>query len=193
MSLSPNEILRIPGLLCDAELRRLCEEENMITPFRGSLKEDGVISSGLSSYGYDATLGYTFYRYRDGVGIIDPKHVGAGYDLEVTDNIVAPHDFVLGHTVETFTIPEDVTSICLGKSTYARCGLIVNVTPLEAGWSGQVTLEFSNTTNRPILLYPGEGICQFLFIRGAEPCEVPYNARHGKYMNQTNVTFPKIK
>jgi dCTP deaminase len=192
------------GLLPDHEIRALCQGDTpMISPFHEGLVDTGVISYGLSSFGYDAKCGYEFWLCRDETfGDNKPLHpkdtltsnrfvpMGIPEGLEI---IIPPHGFALTHTEEVFTIPDDVLVICLGKSTYARLGLIVNVTPLEPGWSGQVTLELSNTTGRPVAVIPGEGICQFLFLRGTSAPEVTYKSRGGKYMNQRGVTFPTIK
>lgn len=175
--------------------------QGMITPFSEFVNEvDGrkVMSYGLSSYGYDARLSSKFMvptnidRNEDR---IDPKNINAKLfsEFEFNDYFLIPaHGFVLAHTVEKFKIPDDVLSICVGKSTYARCGLVVNVTPLEPGWEGYVTLELSNTTNIPLMVHVNEGICQFLFFKGNEKCETPYNKRSGKYMNQVGVTLPKM-
>ena len=152
----------------------------MIEPFVESQRRDGCISYGLSSYGYDARVADEFKVFTniDSV-IVDPKDFAA-------------NSFALARTVEYFRIPRDVLVICLGKSTYARCGIIVNVTPLEPGWEGHVTLEFSNTTPLPAKIYANEGACQFLFLEGNEPCETSYADRAGKYMGQRGVTLPKL-
>jgi dCTP deaminase len=169
----------------------------MIEPFeRQQVRaiNDGrpVVSYGLSSYGYDARLAGEF-RAPVG-GMLDPKNstlatwASAAYDDKI---IIPPHGFVLARTVEYFRIPDDVFVICLGKSTYARNGLIVNVTPLEPGWEGHVTLELSNTTNLPSVVYVGEGIAQFVFFRGERPA-VSYGDRNGKYQKQTGVTLARV-
>ncbi len=153
-----------------------------------------IISWGLSSFGYDARLAGEFMLPRGTV--LDPKRPGGanwdkctiGHDDEM---IIPPHGFVLARTVERFKMPDDVMAICVGKSTYARNGLIVNVTPLEPGWEGHVTLELSNTTDLPSVVYVGEGICQFIFFRGERP-SVTYSDRGGKYMNQSGVTLARV-
>lgn len=151
-----------------------------------------IISWGLSSFGYDARLASEFV-FPTG-GVLDPKHpTGANWDSRTVDDeiVIPPHGFVLARTVERFRMPDDVMAICVGKSTYARNGLIVNVTPLEPGWEGSVTLELSNTTDLPSVVYVGEGICQFVFYRGERP-SVTYSDRGGKYMNQSGVTLARV-
>ena len=159
----------------DHWIRKQALNHGMIEPFVESQKREGVISYGLSSYGYDARVASEFKIFTN-----------------VDSAVVDPNSFVLGRTVEYFRIPRDTLVICLGKSTYARCGIIVNVTPLEPEWEGYVTLEFSNTTPLPAKIYANEGVCQFLFFRSEESCEVSYKDRSGKYMGQTGVTLPKI-
>ncbi len=180
-------------ILSDKTLKTM---EDMITPFEKNLVRDGKISYGLSSYGYDARLADEFKVFTDVyTTVIDPKNFDpkAFVEIKADHCIIPPHGFILSRTVERFKIPRDVLVICLGKSTYARCGLIVNVTPLEPGWEGYVTLEISNTTPLPAKVYANEGVCQFLFLRGDQPCEVAYNDRNGKYMNQTGVTCAKVE
>jgi len=167
----------------------------MIEPFVEHQTKEGVISYGLSSYGYDARVSNEFKIFTNvDSAIVDPKDFShAGFVDRKTDVcIIPPNSFVLATTVEYFRIPRDVLVICLGKSTYARCGIIVNVTPLEPEWEGHVTLEFSNTTPLPAKIYSNEGACQFLFLKGDGPCEVSYRDRQGKYMGQRGVTLPKI-
>ena len=167
----------------------------MIEPFVESQKREGVISYGLSSYGYDARVASEFKIFTNvDSAVVDPKNFSSNslVDRETDVCIIPPNSFVLGRTVEYFRIPRDTLVICLGKSTYARCGIIVNVTPLEPEWEGYVTLEFSNTTPLPAKIYANEGVCQFLFFRSEESCEVSYKDRSGKYMGQTGVTLPKI-
>ena len=170
-------------------------KNGMIEPFVESQKRDGIISYGLSSYGYDARCSPEFKIFTNvNNAIVDPKNFSPSsfVDRETDVCIIPPNSFVLARTVEYFRIPRDVLVICLGKSTYARCGIIVNVTPIEPEWEGHVTLEFSNTTPLPAKIYANEGVCQFLFFKGDQPCEVSYRDRAGKYMNQTGVTLPKI-
>ena len=168
---------------------------DMINPFEDRQKRDGVISYGLSSYGYDARVSSEFKIFTNVDSVtVDPKDFDSNSFVDRPGDvcIIQPNSFALARTVEYFKIPENVLVICLGKSTYARCGIIVNVTPLEPGWEGHVTLEFSNTTPLPAKIYANEGACQFLFFEGNEPCEVSYNSRSGKYMGQTGVTLPKL-
>lgn len=184
-----------PGLLADHQIRNLAKTQGMIEPFVEKQKRDGAISYGLSSYGYDARCAPDFKIFTNvDTAMVDPK--GFSEDNFVTREqdvcIIPPNSFVLTHTVEYFKIPDDVLVICLGKSTYARCGLIVNVTPLEPGWEGHVTLEISNTTPNPAKVYANEGVAQFLFFKGSSPCEVSYADRAGKYMGQRGVTLPKL-
>ncbi len=172
----------------------------MIEPFvarqeKKDQKEKGIISYGVSSYGYDARVSDEFKIFTNiESSTVDPKDFcPKGFVDKKTDIcIIPPNSFVLARTVEYFRIPDDVLVVCVGKSTYARCGIIVNVTPLEPGWEGHVTLEFSNTTPLPAKIYANEGACQFLFFKGDQPCETTYADRDGKYMRQTGVTLPKI-
>jgi len=183
------------AVLPDYTIRHLVAEHRMIEPFVEAQKRDGIISYGLSSYGYDARLADEFRIFTNvDNALVDPKDFSATSFVERrgTACIIPPNSFVLARTVEYFRVPRDVLVICLGKSTYARCGLIVNVTPLEPEWEGHVTLEISNTTPLPAKIYAHEGICQFLFLRGEGVCEVSYASRNGKYMKQTGVTLPRI-
>ena len=169
--------------------------EGMITPFEEKQIRDGKISYGLSSYGYDARVSNEFKIFTNiNSDIVDPKNFKPGNFLtkKVSECIIPPNSFVLASTVEYFKIPKDVLVICLGKSTYARCGIIVNVTPLEPGWEGHVTLEFSNTTPLPAKIYANEGVAQFVFLKGNERPEVTYWDRKSKYMGQVGVKLPKI-
>jgi dCTP deaminase len=184
MSLQSDRWIREQALRC-----------GMIEPFVEAQVGVGVISWGLSSYGYDARLAREFKVFTNVHGtIVDPvDFCPSGFVEKEGDScLIPPNSFVLGRTVEYFRIPRDVMAICLGKSTYARCGVIVNVTPLEPGWEGHVTLEFSNTTPLPVRIHALQGVCQFLFFRGEEPCEVSYADRKGKYMKQTGVTLPRL-
>ena len=167
----------------------------MIEPFVDAQKRDGIISYGLSSYGYDARVGTDFKIFTNvNSSVVDPKNFDqqSFVDRNTDVCIIPPNSFALARTVEYFRIPRDVLVICLGKSTYARCGLIVNVTPLEPEWEGQVTIEISNTTPLPAKVYANEGVCQFLFLKGEGPCETSYRDRAGKYMKQTGVTLPRL-
>ena len=183
------------SVLSDKTIRKLAIEEGMISPFEDKQVRDGKISYGLSSFGYDARVSDEFKIFTNvNSEIVDPK------DFKptnfVTKNvpvcIIPPNSFALARTIERFKIPKNIMVICLGKSTYARCGIIVNVTPLEPGWEGHVTLEFSNTTPLPAKIYANEGVAQFIFLKGNETPEVTYADRNGKYMGQTGVTLPKV-
>lgn len=186
----------LPGILADHQIRDLSLNEGMIDPFVEKQNHDGVISYGLSSYGYDARCSSEFKIFTNvDNAIVDPKNFSkeSFVDRDVAECIIPPNSFVLTRSVEYFRIPKDILVICLGKSTYARCGLIVNVTPLEPGWEGHVTLEISNTTPLPAKVYANEGVAQFLFFKGSAPCEVSYADRAGKYMGQKGVTLPRMK
>jgi dCTP deaminase len=187
-------------IMPDSWIRRLSTDHGMIEPFvdrqmKEDQKKQGIISYGVSSYGYDARVSREFKIFTNiDSALVDPKafdHKGL-VDREGDVCIIPPNSFALARTVEYFRIPRDVLVICVGKSTYARCGIIVNVTPLEPEWEGHVTLEFSNTTPLPAKIYANEGACQFLFLKGDGPCEVSYADRAGKYMGQRGVTLPKI-
>ena len=183
------------GILPDHWIIEEAKNSKMIEPFVENQVRKGVVSYGVSSYGYDARCAGEFKVFKQiDNAIIDPKKdiKTCVEELEGDYCIIPPNGFVLARTVEYFRIPKDVLVICLGKSTYARCGIVVNVTPLEPGWEGHVTLEFSNTTPLPAKIYAHEGVCQFLFFKGDSPCMVSYDDRAGKYMGQTGVTLPKI-
>lgn len=180
-------------LMHDAEIRRMALEERMITPFVEKQVGAGIISYGLSSYGYDIRLSDKFVIYRSGE-LIDPKKNMHSITEEFTsvEYIIEPNGFVLAQSLEEIKVPRDVLVVCVGKSTYARCGLVVNVTPLEPEWKGTITLEISNTTKSPVVIYPFEGIAQLLFFRSDNVCEISYADRKGKYQDQRSVTLPKI-
>lgn len=187
-----------PGIMPDHWIRERAEQDRMIWPFaeKQNREKNGekIISYGLSSYGYDARCSDEFMIFTNiDNAIVDPKDFSQQSFVERKTDVcvIPPNSFALTRTVEYFKIPKDVLVICLGKSTYARCGLIVNVTPLEPGWEGHVTLEISNTTPLPAKVYANEGLCQFLFFKGSSPCEVNYADRAGKYMGQTGVTLPR--
>ncbi|WP_395831041.1 dCTP deaminase [Elstera sp.] len=183
------------AILSDKWIRKMALEKEMISPFVERQSRDGVISYGLSSYGYDARVKNDFKIFTNvDAAIVDPKNFDSKsfVDRQTDVCIIPPNSFALARTVEYFKIPRDVLVICLGKSTYARCGIIVNVTPLEPEWEGEVTIEISNTTPLPAKIYANEGICQFLFFQGNEPCEVSYADRAGKYMSQRGVTLPRL-
>jgi len=187
-------------ILSDKTIAELAKNENMIEPFvQNQVKVDAnnkkLISYGNSSYGYDARVSNEFKIFTNiDSAIVDPKDFSGNsfVDRKTDVCIIPPNSFALARTVEYFKIPKDVLVVCVGKSTYARCGIIVNVTPLEPGWEGHVTLEFSNTTPLPAKIYAFEGACQFLFFRGDKACDVSYDKRSGKYMKQTGVTLPKV-
>lgn len=183
------------SILSDKWIREQALQHGMIEPFSDKQVASGQISYGVSSYGYDARVAPEFKIFTNvDSAIVDPKNMSdtAFVDRSGDVCILPPNSFALARTVEYFRIPRDVLVICLGKSTYARCGIIVNVTPLEPEWEGHVTLEFSNTTPLPAKIYANEGVCQFLFFKGNEPCLTSYKDRGGKYMNQRGVTLPKV-
>jgi dCTP deaminase len=183
------------AIMPDSWIRDMAQQHGMIEPFVEKQTAEGVISYGLSSYGYDARVSDEFKIFTNvDNAIVDPKNFAeqSFVDRKVDVCVIPPNSFALARTVEYFRVPRDVLVICLGKSTYARCGLIVNVTPLEPEWEGFVTLEISNTTPLPAKVYANEGLCQFLFLKGEGPCEVSYADRKGKYMKQTGVTLPKL-
>ncbi|MFO1419094.1 MAG: dCTP deaminase, partial [Methylotetracoccus sp.] len=186
------------GIKSDRWIRRMAAEHGMIEPFEPhqvrSVDGARVISFGTSSYGYDIRCSNEFKIFTNiNSAIVDPKNFDADSFVDLCSNvcIIPPNSFALARTVEYFRIPRDVLTICLGKSTYARCGIIVNVTPLEPEWEGHVTLEFSNTTPLPAKIYANEGVAQVLFIGAEDTCEVSYRDRGGKYQGQTGVTLPK--
>jgi len=188
------------SILSDKTITQLAFEKQMISPFvpnqvRFNQDNQKIISFGNSSYGYDARVASEFKIFTNiHSAIVDPKNFAENSFVERDTDvcIIPPNSFALGRTVEYFKIPDDILVICVGKSTYARCGIIVNVTPLEPGWEGYVTLEFSNTTPLPAKIYANEGICQFLFFRGDQKCQTSYSQRNGKYMKQSGVALPKV-
>jgi len=182
----------------DKWIRRMAENEGMIAPFEaGQVRENNegrIISYGTSSYGYDVRCSDEFKIFTNiNSAIVDPKDFDHQSFVDVKSDvcIIPPNSFALARTVELFKIPRSVLTICLGKSTYARCGIIVNVTPLEPEWEGHVTLEFSNTTPLPAKIYANEGVAQMLFFESDEICETSYKDRGGKYQGQQGVTLPK--
>ena len=182
-------------VLSDKWIKEMATNHNMISPFEDKQVRGTKISYGLSSFGYDARVLNEFKIFTNvNSEIIDPKNFKQNNFISKNGDecIIPPNSFVLASTVEYFKIPKDVLVICLGKSTYARCGIIVNVTPLEPGWEGYVTLEFSNTTPLPAKIYANEGAAQFIFLKGNEIPETTYDQRNGKYMKQSGVTLPKI-
>jgi dCTP deaminase len=185
------------GLKPDHWIRKMALEQKMIEPFVDSQVRDGVISYGLSSYGYDIRVADEFMIFTNvHSAIVDPKHFDTKSMVEFKGEVcvIPPNSFALARTVEYFRIPRNVLTICLGKSTYARCGIIVNVTPFEPEWEGYVTLEYSNTTPLPAKIYANEGCAQVLFFEADadDVCETSYKDRGGKYQGQHGVTLPKI-
>ena len=183
----------------DKWIKKMSNDNSMIEPFSEDqikIDENGnkLISYGVSSYGYDVRCSNEFKVFTNiHSAIVDPKSFDEKSFVDITSDIciIPPNSFALARTIEYFKIPRNVLTICLGKSTYARCGIIVNVTPLEPEWEGHVTLEFSNTTNLPAKIYAGEGVAQMLFFESDEECDVSYKDRGGKYQGQTGVTLPK--
>jgi len=180
----------------DQWIRRMAEK-GMISPFEAQQvryrENNKIISYGTSSYGYDVRCADAFKIFTNiNSAIVDPKNFDPNSFVDVQANvcIIPPNSFVLAHTVEYFKIPRSILTICVGKSTYARCGIIVNVTPLEPEWEGHVTLEFSNTTNLPAKIYANEGVAQMLFLESDEVCQTSYADRGGKYQGQRGVTLP---
>jgi dCTP deaminase len=170
-------------------------EHKMIEPFEDRQVREGVVSYGLSSYGYDIRVADEFKVFTNiNSTVVDPKNFDARsfVDLKTDICIIPPNSFALAKTVEYFRIPRDVLTVCVGKSTYARCGLIVNVTPFEPEWEGFVTLEISNTTPLPARVYANEGIAQVLFFQSDEPCEISYADKKGKYQKQQGLTLPRL-
>jgi dCTP deaminase len=179
----------------DAWIRKMSLEHGMIEPFVDEQVRAGVVSYGLSSYGYDIRVADEFKVFTNiNTTVIDPKNFDprSFVDVKAEVCIVPPNSFALAHTVEYFRIPRDVLTICLGKSTYARCGIIVNVTPFEPEWEGTVTLEISNTTPLPAKIYANEGIAQVVFFQSDDVCERSYADKSGKYLKQRGVTLPRI-
>ena len=185
-------------LKSDKWIRTMAQDHKMIEPFVAEQTKNEettpIISYGVSSYGYDVRSADEFKIFTNiNSAVVDPKSFDpkSFVDIKTDVCIIPPNSFVLARTVEYFRIPRNVLVICLGKSTYARCGIIVNVTPLEPEWEGHITLEFSNTTNLPAKIYANEGVAQLIFLESDEPCEVSYKDRKGKYQGQQGVTLPK--
>ena len=179
----------------DAWIKRMALQHRMIEPFVEQQVREGVVSYGVSSYGYDIRVADEFKVFTNiNSTVIDPKAFDSRsfVDLKADVCIVPPSSFALARTVEYFRIPRDVLTVCLGKSTYARCGIIVNVTPFEPEWEGTATLEISNTTPLPARIYANEGIAQVLFFQSDETCERSYADKKGKYQAQQHVTLPRI-
>jgi dCTP deaminase len=185
----------MPSIKADRWIQRMALEHGMIEPFEGRQVRAGVISYGLSSYGYDIRVADEFKVFTNiNNTVVDPKKFDdrSFVDMKADVCIIPPNSFALAKTVEYFRIPRDVLTVCVGKSTYARCGLIVNVTPFEPEWEGFVTLEISNTTPLPAKVYANEGIAQVLFFQSDEVCEVSYADKKGKYQAQQGLTLPRL-
>ena len=179
----------------DTWITRMAREHNMIDPFVDDQVRQGVISYGVSSYGYDVRVGDEFKVFTNVYNtVVDPKNFDpkSFVDIRADVCIIPPNSFALASTIEYFRIPRDILTICLGKSTYARCGIIVNVTPFEPEWEGHVTIEISNTTPLPAKIYANEGIAQVLFFQSDEPCARSYKDKKGKYQAQRGVTLPRL-
>ena len=179
----------------DRWIRKMALENDMINPFHEKQVREHVISYGLSSYGYDLRVADEFKIFtKVNSAVIDPKKFDERSFVSINSDcvLIPPNSFALARSVEYFKIPRDVLTICVGKSTYARCGIIVNVTPFEPQWEGFVTLEISNTTPLPAKVYANEGLCQILFFQSDEPCEISYADRKGKYQAQKGIVLPKL-
>jgi len=183
------------GLKPDHWIRKMATEHRMIEPFEPGQVRNGQISYGVSSYGYDIRVADEYMIFTNVYSaIVDPKHFDPRSMVEYKGDmcVIPPNSFALARTVEYFRIPKNVLTVCVGKSTYARCGIIVNVTPFEPEWEGFVTLEISNTTPLPAKIYSNEGIAQVLFFEGDEPCETTYADKKGKYQKQQSIVLPKL-
>ncbi len=183
------------GLKPDHWITKMAREHNMIEPFEEAQVRQGVISYGVSSYGYDIRVADEYKIFTNVFSaVVDPKHFDPRSMVDYKGDIciIPPNSFALARTVEYFRIPRSVLTVCLGKSTYARCGLIVNVTPFEPEWEGFVTLEISNTTPLPARVYSNEGIAQVLFFEADEPCNISYADKKGKYQAQQGVVLPRM-
>ncbi len=182
-------------ILSDKEIKKYVKKYKMISPFISSQVKDKVISYGLSSYGYDFRITDEFKIFTNvNNATIDPKNFNpkSFIDFKGKECIIPPNSFILGKSLERFKMPRDILGLCIGKSTYARCGLIVNVTPIEPDWEGYITIEISNTTPLPAKIYANEGIAQLLFLKASEVCQISYADKKGKYQNQKEITLPKI-
>jgi dCTP deaminase len=183
------------SIKADRWIRKMCIEHRMIEPFEEKQVHQGVVSYGVSSYGYDIRIADEFKIFTNvNCTIVDPKNMDAGsmVDFKGPVAIIPPNSFALARSVEYFRIPRNIMTICVGKSSYARCGIITNVTPFEPEWEGFVTLEISNTTPLPAKVYAHEGIAQVLFFESDEPCETSYKDKKGKYQAQKGITLPRL-
>lgn len=179
----------------DRWIERMCREKKMIEPYEPAQVRQGVISYGVSSYGYDIRIADEFKVFSNLTGaVVDPKNFDSRmlFDFQGESCLIPPNSFALGRTVEYFRIPRNVLTICVGKSSYARCGIITNVTPFEPEWEGFATLEISNTTTLPARIYANEGIAQLVFFEADEDCAVSYKDKKGKYQAQVGVTLPRL-
>jgi dCTP deaminase len=185
------------GLKPDHWIRQMAQEQAMIEPFVDGQRRNGVISYGLSSYGYDIRVANEFKVFTPGMGdfsLVDPKHLATRAMADFVGDvcIIPPNSFALARSLEYMRMPRNVLGAVLGKSTYARCGIVTNFTPLEPGWHGYITIEISNTTPLPAKIYANEGIAQVLFFEGDAPCEVSYADKKGKYQGQRGVVLPRL-
>ena len=183
------------GVMPDIWIKKMAQDHGMIEPFEPGQVSAGKISYGISSYGYDLRVADEYKIFTNvNNSVVDPKHVDSGsfVDFKGPVCIVPPNSFALARSVEYFRIPRNVVTLCVGKSTYARCGIIVNVTPFEPEWEGYATLEITNSTPLPAKIYSFEGLCQVLFFEGTEPCGISYKDRKGKYQKQVGITTPRI-
>ena len=184
------------GIKSDNWIEKMAMNHGMIEPFESEQIKNGKISYGLSSFGYDIRVSDEYKIFTNvNNSIVDPKNFDAASFVDFKGDIciVPPNSFALARSIEYFRIPRDVLSICVGKSTYARCGIIVNVTPFEPEWEGYVTLEISNTSPLPAKIYSNEGLCQVLFFQSDEECRISYKDKDGKYQKQKGITLPKMK
>ena len=192
---SPEHVQSIGRILVDWEIREYCKKYRMLDPFEESLKREGVISYGLSSMGYDIRVTDEYKIFTNvKQAVVDPKQFNPDsfIDFKGATCVIPPNSFTLARSVEYFRMPRSVLGICLGKSSYARCGIVVNITPLEPGWEGHLTIEISNTTPLPARIYSFEGIAQVLFFESGSLPEVSYADRKGKYQGQRGITLPKV-
>lgn len=185
------------GLKPDSWIRKMALEQDMIAPFFDGQKRNGVISYGLSSYGYDIRVADEFKVFTAGMGdlsVVDPKQLATRALADFIGDvcIIPPNSFALARSLEYIRMPRNVLGTVLGKSTYARCGIVMNFTPLEPGWHGYITIEISNTTPLPAKIYANEGIAQVLFFEGDDPCEISYADKNGKYQGQQGVVLPRL-
>jgi dCTP deaminase len=183
------------GIKNDKWIRDMALNHKMIEPFSEALVQKGVISFGVSSYGYDIRIADEFKIFTNVyTTVVDPKNFDpkSFINFKGKECVIPPNSFALGRSLEYFRIPRNVLGICIGKSTYARCGIVINITPLEPEWEGYITIEISNTTPLPAKIYAGEGIAQVIFIEGDDICEVSYKDRKGKYQKQKGIVLPKV-